>query len=89
MMIDISDETSEIDLRETCNQGLKMKILILCILLLTPIMGHTENYIIYSISHEIPMTNDFQEMKKKLLYQYGYFTRSRERHRLKSCSYNF
>jgi hypothetical protein len=48
-----------------------MKILILCIALLTPIMGHTENYIIYSIAHEIPMENDFKEMKKNYYINMG------------------
>lgn len=48
-----------------------MKILILCLALLTPIMGHTENFIIYSISHEIPMENNFKELKKNYYLNIG------------------
>lgn len=48
-----------------------MKILILCITLLIPILGHTESYIIYSISHEIPMENGFEEMKKNYYINMG------------------
>lgn len=34
-------------------------------------MGHTENYIIYSISHEIPMENTFEELKKNYYINMG------------------
>lgn len=34
-------------------------------------MGHTENFIIYSISHEIPMENNFKELKKNYYLNIG------------------